>query len=161
MNDVTLNSSDLKMARFGEAVPARALSSSSAEGKRAAGSVANSSAANQNTNANVNSASVTGNVVQPQTLSPADQAAQAAQAREAKESQKEQLTSAVSQLNDYVQNVQRDLQFEVDNELGQTIVRVVDQQTQKVIRQIPDELALRLAEKLQQDEPLTLFNIKV
>ncbi|PFG53545.1 flagellar protein FlaG [Marinobacter sp. LV10R520-4] len=158
MNDVTLNSSDLKMARFGEAVPARALSSSSAEGKRAAGSVANSSAANQNTNANVNSASVTGNVVQPQTLSPADQAAQA---REAKESQKEQLTSAVSQLNDYVQNVQRDLQFEVDNELGQTIVRVVDQQTQKVIRQIPDELALRLAEKLQQDEPLTLFNIKV
>ena len=158
MNDVTLNGSDLKLARFGEAVPARALSSSSAEGKRAAGSVANSSAANQNTNANVNSASVTGNVVQPQTLSPADQAAQA---REAKESQKEQLTSAVSQLNDYVQNVQRDLQFEVDNELGQTIVRVVDQQTQKVIRQIPDELALRLAEKLQQDEPLTLFNIKV
>jgi flagellar protein FlaG len=40
-------------------------------------------------------------------------------------------------------------------------VRVVDQQTQKVIRQIPDELALQLAEKLQQDEPLTLFNIKV
>jgi flagellar protein FlaG len=158
MNDVTLNGSDLKLARFGEAVPSRALSSYSAEGKRAVGSVANSSAANQNTTANVNSAPVTGSVVQPQTLSPADQAAQA---REAKESQKEQLTSAVSQLNDYVQNVQRDLQFEVDNELGQTIVRVVDQQTQKVIRQMPDELALRLAEKLQQDEPLTLFNIKV
>ena len=71
------------------------------------------------------------------------------------------MNDAVSQLNDYVQNVQRDLQFEVDNESGQTIVRVVDQQTQEVVRQMPDEVALRLAEKLQQDEPLTLFNIKV
>lgn len=135
MNDVTLNSTDLKLARSGEAFPARALSSSSADGMRAAG-----------------------NVVQQQALTPADQAAQA---RESKESQKEKLTSAVSKLNDYVQNVQRDLQFEVDSELGQVIVRVVDQKTQQVIRQMPDELALRLAEKLQQDEPLTFFNIKV
>ncbi|PTB82280.1 flagellar biosynthesis protein FlaG, partial [Marinobacter sp. Z-D5-3] len=77
------------------------------------------------------------------------------------EAQREELDDAVSQLNDFVQNVQRDLQFEVDNELGQTIVKVVDQSTKEVIRQIPDELALRLAENLQQDEPLTLFNIKV
>jgi flagellar protein FlaG len=77
------------------------------------------------------------------------------------EATREQLDEAVSQLNDFVQNVQRDLQFEVDNDLGQTIVKVVDQSTKEVIRQIPDELALRLAENLQQDEPLTLFNIKV
>eukprot|EP00164_Ancoracysta_twista_P027088 GFYU01053066.1.p1 GENE.GFYU01053066.1~~GFYU01053066.1.p1 ORF type:complete len:102 (-),score=16.75 GFYU01053066.1:67-372(-) len=77
------------------------------------------------------------------------------------EAQKEQLDDAVSQLNDFVQTVQRDLQFEVDNDLGKTIVKVVDQSTQEVIRQIPDEVALRLAENLQQDEPLTLFNIKV
>lgn len=77
------------------------------------------------------------------------------------EVQREKLNDAVSQLNDFVQTVQRDLQFEVNNELGQTIVRVVDQATQKVIRQIPDEVALRLAENLQQDEPLTLFNIEV
>jgi len=153
MNDVTLNSTDLKLARPGEAVPARALSSSSAEGMRAAGSVAN-----QNATASANGTPAAGKVAQPQTLSLADQAAQA---REVKESQKEKLSSAVSQLNSYVQNVQRDLQFEVDSELGQTIVRVVDQKTQQVIRQMPDELALRLAEKLQQDEPLTLFNIKV
>jgi flagellar protein FlaG len=153
MNDVTLNSTDLKLARSGEAVPARALSSSSADGMRAAGSVAN-----QNTTASANGTPGAGKVAQPQALSLADQAAQA---RESKESQKEKLTSAVSKLNDYVQNVQRDLQFEVDSELGQVIVRVVDQKTQQVIRQMPDELALRLAEKLQQDEPLTFFNIKV
>jgi len=158
MNDVTLNSTDLKLARASGAVPARALSSSSAEGMRAAGSISNNFAASQNSVASVKSPSSQSNVVQQQTLSSAEQAAQAKEAQQAK---KEQLTSAVSQLNDYVQNVQRDLQFEVNNELGQTIVRVVDQQTQKVIRQIPDELALQLAEKLQQDEPLTLFNIKV
>jgi flagellar protein FlaG len=153
MNDVNLNSTDLKLARSSEAVPARALSSSSAEGMRAAGSVAN-----QNATASANGTPATGKVPQPQALS---LAGQIAQAREEKASQKEKLSSAVSQLNSYVQNVQRDLQFEVDSELGQTIVRVVDQKTQQVIRQMPDELALRLAEKLQQDEPLTLFNIKV
>lgn len=146
MNDVTLNSTDLKPARASAAVPARALSSSSAESMRAA---------------SVKNPAAPGNAVQQQTLSPADQASQAREAQESQKSQKEQLTSAVSKLNDYVQNVQRDLQFEVNSELGQTIVRVVDQKTQQVIRQIPDELALQLAEKLQQDEPLTLFNIKV
>lgn len=72
-----------------------------------------------------------------------------------------QLDDAVSQLNQFVQSVQRDLQFEVDNDLGQTIVKVVDQTTREVIRQIPDELAMKLAETVRRDEPLTLFDIKV
>jgi len=145
MNDVTLNSTDLKLARFGEAVPARALSSSQAEGRNAS-ELASLSA---------------GRVVQNQSASQAQDVSKAEQLQKRNEAQREALDGAVLQLNDYVQNVQRDLQFEVDNELGQTIVKVVDQKTQQVIRQIPDELALRLAEKLQQDEPLTLFNIKV
>lgn len=75
--------------------------------------------------------------------------------------QREELDSAVTRLNDYVQSVRRDLQFEVDNDSGKTIVRVLDRETKELIRQIPDEVALRLAENLQQDEPLTLFNIRV
>lgn len=75
--------------------------------------------------------------------------------------QREELDSAVTRLNDYVQSVRRDLQFEVDNDSGKTIVRVLDRDTKELIRQIPDEVALRLAENLQQDEPLTLFNIRV
>jgi flagellar protein FlaG len=145
MNDVTLNSTDLKLARFGEAVPARALSSSQAEGRNAS-ELASLSA---------------GRVVQNQSASQAQDVSKAEQLQKRNEAQREALNGAVLQLNNYVQNVQRDLQFEVNNELGQTIVKVVDQKTQQVIRQIPDELALRLAEKLQQDEPLTLFNIKV
>ena len=77
------------------------------------------------------------------------------------EVQVEELGEAVTRLNDYVQNVQRDLQFEVDMERGETIVRVVDNETQEVIRQIPDEVAIRLAKNLQSDEQLTLFDLKV
>lgn len=80
------------------------------------------------------------------------------QAETARESR---VSEAVSNLNDYVQSVQRDLEFEVDRDLGQTIVRVIDRETGEVIRQIPDEIALKLAEKLQQDEPLTLFSVRV
>jgi len=94
-------------------------------------------------------------------LSGAQELSKAERLERRSEAQKEKLDDAVSQLNDFVQTVQRDLQFEVDNERGQTIVKVVDQSTQEVIRQIPDEVALRLAENLQQDEPLTLFNTKV
>ena len=144
MNDVNLNSPDLKLVRASEQAPARAISSSQAEGRNASDLAGSSAAVRQ--------------VQNPQAISDASKT-EKLQARN--EATREQLDDAVSQLNDFVQNVQRDLQFEVDNELGQTIVKVVDQSTKEVIRQIPDELALRLAENLQQDEPLTLFNIKV
>lgn len=143
MNDVNLNSPDLKLVRSGAQAPAKALSSSQAEGLKAP-DLASSSENRQ--------------VQNPQA---ATEPSKAERLKERSEAQRAELGQAVSQLNDFVQNVQRDLQFEVDNDLGQTIVKVVDQQTQEVIRQIPDEVALRLAEKLQQDEPLTLFNIKV
>ena len=144
MNDVNLNSPDLKLVRTSEQAPARAISSSQAEGRNASDLAGSSAAVSQ-----VENSQVASDVSKAEKL----------QARN--EATREQLDDAVSQLNDFVQNVQRDLQFEVDNELGQTIVKVVDQSTKEVIRQIPDELALRLAENLQQDEPLTLFNIKV
>ena len=138
MNDVNLNSPDLKLVRASEQKPARAISSSQAEGRNASDLAGSSAAVSQ-----VENSQVASDVSKAEKL----------QARN--EASREQLDDAVSQLNDFVQNVQRDLQFEVDNELGQTIVKVVDQSTKEVIRQIPDELALRLAENLQQDEPLT------
>ena len=144
MNGVNLNSPDLKLVRSAAQAPDKALSSSQAEGRNAPDLAASIADARQ--------------VQKPQS---AAEASKAEKLQERNEAQRGDLSQAVSQLNDFVQNVQRDLQFEVDNEMGQTIVKVVDQQTQEVIRQIPDEVALRLAEKLQQDEPLTLFNIKV
>lgn len=150
MNDVNLNSPDLKLVRSSEQAPVRAMSSSQTEGRSASAQVAPSSTGR------------TDRVQSPsQAPNQAEQPSKAERLEKRNEAQREQLDDAVSQLNDFVQTVQRDLQFEVDNDSGQTIVRVVDQSTQEVIRQIPDEVALRLAEKLQQDEPLTLFNIKV
>src|SRR5690554_252687 len=48
----------------------------------------------------------------------------------------EDLSEAVSQMNDYLQASQRDLRFSIDEELGETIVKVLDRETQEVIRQI-------------------------
>ena len=71
------------------------------------------------------------------------EAAQATKARTA-----ERVHQAIAKLNDYVQSVQRDLSFSVDHESGRAIVRVIDRTTQKTIRQIPNDVALRLARNL-------------
>lgn len=146
MNDVNLNSPDLKLVRSSEQAPARASASPLAEGR--------SVSAQANT-------SNPGRVAPTKLTEDSSLALSAADPMQQKEASREELDQAVSKLNEFVQNVQRDLQFEVNNDSGQTVVRVVDQETQEVIRQIPDEVALRLAEKLQQDEPLTLFEVKV
>ncbi|MCR8913739.1 flagellar protein FlaG [Marinobacter panjinensis] len=150
MNDVNLNSPDLKLVRSSDQAPVRAMSSSQAEGRNASAQVAPLSAGRADRAQSSSQAPNQG-----------EQPSKAERLENRNQAQREKLDDAVSQLNDFVQNVQRDLQFEVDNDLGQTIVKVVDQSTQEVIRQIPDEVALRLAKNLQQDEPLTLFNIKV
>lgn len=62
---------------------------------------------------------------------------------------KEDLQQAVSQLNDSIQQVQRGLLFSVDDSSGETIVRVVDTETEEVIRQMPSEEALRISRSIK------------
>ncbi len=83
------------------------------------------------------------------------------QSGQAVEAKQQSVAEAVTKLNDYVQSVQRDLQFKLDDDSGKTIITVVDSRTSEVVRQIPDDVALKLAQDLQQDEPLSLFNAKV
>lgn len=85
---------------------------------------------------------------------------QAAQVQQQADAQEAELREAVTRLNDYVQSVQRDLQFELDDTSGKTIITVLDRSTQEVVRQIPDEVALKLARNLQNEEPVSLFNAK-
>lgn len=61
----------------------------------------------------------------------------------------EQLTQALGSLSGYVQNLQRNLEFSIDEDSGRTVVRIVDPQTQEVIRQIPDGHALAMAKRLE------------
>ncbi|EIC29498.1 MULTISPECIES: flagellar protein FlaG [Methylomicrobium] len=73
----------------------------------------------------------------------------------------EKLGNAVSKLNDFVQNIQRDLQFSLDEGSGEMIVKVIDTKSQQVIRQIPSEEALRLARSLAEQNDkgkLTIFS---
>ena len=69
------------------------------------------------------------------------------------------LKQAVSKLNDYVQNVQRNLQFSIDKESGATVVKVIDSKSEKVIRQMPTEETLRLARSLAEQSDEAAFNI--
>ena len=72
----------------------------------------------------------------------------AAQQRAQDEANNKALEQAVSQMNTYAQNLQRSLQFRVDKDSGETVVRVVDPKTDEVIRQIPNEEAVQIARSL-------------
>lgn len=71
----------------------------------------------------------------------------------------DELQQAVSQINDYVQNIQRNLQFSIDQKSGTTVVKVIDTKSEKVIRQIPNEETLRLARSLVEHSDEAAFNI--
>lgn len=73
----------------------------------------------------------------------------------------ENVQAAVAKMNEYIQSTQRDLSFTYDPGSGETIVKVLDRKTQEVIRQIPDEIFLRLAEQHNADTPIQLFSAKV
>lgn len=61
----------------------------------------------------------------------------------------QEATAAVAaQLESYLRSIGRELQFSVDSASGKTVVSVRDAATGDVIRQIPSEEALRLAEAL-------------
>lgn len=79
------------------------------------------------------------------------------------QNQAEKLHVAVSQINDHVQNIQRNLQFTVDDITGKDIVTVIDSETEKVIRQIPNEEVLEVARRIAVNtgETVQLFSTKV
>lgn len=72
----------------------------------------------------------------------------------------EQLEQAVSRINDYVQNQQRTLQFSVDEDSGRNVVKVLDKETDEVIRQIPQEEVLVIARRIEElvEDKVSLFN---
>lgn len=69
----------------------------------------------------------------------------------------EALEKVVSQLNAYIQNTQRDVDFSVDDTTGRVVVRVVDSVSEEVIRQIPSEemlaISRHLVESLETEQP--------
>ena len=62
----------------------------------------------------------------------------------------EELQKVVEQLNDHVQMVQRDLHFSVDDASGKTVIRVVNSETEELVRQIPSEEVLQISRSLKE-----------
>ena len=64
------------------------------------------------------------------------------------------LGKVVKQLNEYAQSIQREVEFNIDSDSGQTLVKVIDTKTKEVIRQIPSEEALSVARYLSRGHGL-------
>jgi flagellar protein FlaG len=65
---------------------------------------------------------------------------------------RQQLAKTVDDINQKLQNYDTNLQFEMDDQYQQMVVRVVDRETKEVVRQIPSEKAMALAQFLRQLE---------
>jgi flagellar protein FlaG len=76
---------------------------------------------------------------------PPDDRAQAAKARQAREA----LQEAMVGLSELIQSQRRSLQFSVDATSGRTVIRVLDAETQEMIRQIPAEEVVHLSRWLK------------
>jgi len=92
-------------------------------------------------------------------------AANASQAEELKkqgmaEPDRERVLAAVEEMQNFVQAAQHNIQFQLDDDSGRMLVKVTEAGSGEVIRQIPSEEAVRLAENLSEIRSL-LFSAEV
>lgn len=69
----------------------------------------------------------------------------------------EQVEVAVNQIQEFTQTLAQNLKFSIDEDTGKTVVKIVDIQTQEIIRQIPSEEAISIARTLGKIQGV-LFN---
>jgi len=90
----------------------------------------------------------------------ADKIATITEAAEAEKIAPADVEIAVQDLNVFMQSMQRNLSFSIDEQLGQAIISVTDVETNEVIRQIPSEELVVLRKKMD-DVVGILFDTKV
>jgi flagellar protein FlaG len=61
---------------------------------------------------------------------------------------RDQIDQAMEEMKQALPAVARNLQFSIDNDTGQTVVKVVDTSTKEVIRQIPSEELIAITKAL-------------
>jgi flagellar protein FlaG len=76
----------------------------------------------------------------------------------AKDQDVKQIDDAVNDINNHFQASHRELQFAVDEDSGRTVIKVMDMDTQEMIRQIPSEEVLKFARMLDEGADLELIN---
>ena len=70
---------------------------------------------------------------------------------------KDKIVTAVEEINNYIESTQSELRFSIDEDSGKTVIKVIDAQTRELIRQIPGEEALKVAQKLREGSNLEIF----
>lgn len=71
-------------------------------------------------------------------------------ARSAAAPSMDQLKQAVQDINQSLQSLSQGLEFSIDADSKQTVVKVIDPQTKEVIRQMPSQEAIEIAKALDQ-----------
>ncbi len=67
-----------------------------------------------------------------------------------------QVTQAVKNINQLMQSLSQNVEFSIDDESKDTIVKVVDQQTKEVIRQIPTKEVIEISKALNKVQGLLI-----
>lgn len=69
-----------------------------------------------------------------------------------------EIDDAVKDINSHFQTAHRELQFAVDDDSGRTVIKVMDMDTEEMIRQIPSEEVLKFARMLEEGAVVELIN---
>lgn len=96
----------------------------------------------------------------PMTATPAGSAAQVASVSAASQPEAsvtlEQATQAVTKINQSMMANGQGVEFSIDSDSQRTVVKVVDQQTKEVLRQMPTQEALEIAKALDRYQGLLI-----
>ena len=68
----------------------------------------------------------------------------------------EAVAAAVKSANAYIQSVSTNLHFSFDQDTGHTVVRMVDTETQEILRQIPSEEMLAISKSIDRMQGLLI-----
>ena len=66
----------------------------------------------------------------------------------------DEVRDAVKQVEEAISTKAQDLRFSIDDESGKTVVKIIDETTQTVLRQIPSEEMLEIAKALDKMQGL-------
>ncbi|OUR90546.1 hypothetical protein A9Q81_18840 [Gammaproteobacteria bacterium 42_54_T18] len=76
------------------------------------------------------------------------------EAQELNEEQKKEVTEAISEVEAFMQDNQRTLNFEMAEKDNRVIITVIDQETKEVIRQIPPDDLVRMSDAIKSGDSL-------
>lgn len=69
-----------------------------------------------------------------------------------------ELKNVVETINQFISNTQRSLNFSLESDTNKTIIKVVNTETDEVVRQIPSEEAIALAKALKSSSEAYVLN---